>query len=165
MLKIEEKYSPHWKVAVFLSLILAGLFFGIFLILNDPFWEGIFRIGAFISFTVSVVCALKVTEGKHALQLSVEDGQLVVSFRKNNKEIQRDLFELENIAGVHSHSRSSSDGLSDPFFRNDMVISLTLKDSDQSLTLFKLNGRTLAVSRKNAGKVIDYIQSELNGVS
>lgn len=160
MLELEEKHSKHWKKATAGTLLAAVVFFLVFIGTEDPFLAGIFRMAAFIFFSAAVICSLKVMEGRHRIKMETEDGFLVVTFHKNQREIQRDLFELKNISDVQI-TRLPSSVFSNGFFIRDMQLELNLHDSDSPLKLLEVNGRNLSLTKTDAQKAVNYLQNAI----
>lgn len=156
-LVLEEKYSAWWtQITVGLAL-LAIVLFVIYSNMDDVLWKGVLRLGSFGFLAAAVFSGLKVMEGKHSIILMVEDGHLVASYQKKGRQVGEDIFELDNITALYVDHLPSYFFSSNEFLFNDLQVVMEQSDSDLPLTLAKVGGRSLPLSRKSADEAVRFI--------
>lgn len=163
-LVLEEKYSTWWvQITAGLSLT-ALLLFVLFSNMEDVLWKGIVRLASFGFLAAAVFSGLKVMEGKHTIILEIKDGHLTVTYRKRDRQVGEDIFDLDNITALYiDHLPSYL--FSNDFIFNDLQVVMQLADSDRPLTLVERDGRALPLSRDTAGEAVKFILAHAEDVS
>jgi Fe2+ transport system protein FeoA len=151
---IEEKYSRYWVHITSVLLVGALLFFIGYTSIEDILWKGILRLIAFGFLAGSVFSGLKVMQGKHTVEVDIEDDNLILTYRKKGRDVSRDTFALDSIGNLYYESHNGFWGRA--FFK-DCNIKFVPTDSDRPLTLVEVHGKALALSQENARKLMTFI--------
>lgn len=160
---IEEKYSRYWiqiTVALGLGTI---LILGADSWIEDLYWQGMSRVVAFGFLAATVFSALKVMQGKHTIEIQTEQDNLVITYRKNDREISRDVFALSNISTLQYEQHGSF--LGSAIFLNSMNLRFVPADSDRPLNLIEVNGRALPLTRDDARQIAEFVRSRAPGAT
>lgn len=156
---VTEANYDFWKACALISACTGAIIFGVFLMLEDPFWISITRLGAFVFFAMMVLCYLQIMNGPISVLLDVTDNDILVYYQKNGEIIQEEEFSKETVKDVSA----SSVGVN--------VILRTLKpslktfkihftDTDRELNLFEFSGRPLLFEKSSQ----DEIEQFFNGL-
>lgn len=159
-IKVNEKYSNNWKPTLYTSLAVAAVTFIIYLNLEDVIWTGIFRLTAFMSFSLSIFCTLKVMEGRKTFQISIDDGSLKIAYLKNDKELQEDIISLDKIEKVYKQTTGSKIPLTNSLFSasDNCTYKIQFKNDDD-ICLLKFGGRVLSVDSTETQKLESFFSS------
>ncbi|MFH5885805.1 hypothetical protein ACG2F4_15975 [Halalkalibaculum sp. DA3122] len=152
---IKEKYSGYW-IQITSALALGTLLFlGAYHVAEDVVWEGVLRLIAFGLLAGTVLSGLKVMQGKHTIECSTENGELILTYLRKDRVVSRDIFKLGNIETVYTEPNTQFFGTG--FFPGDLNIKFMPADSDRPLTLVEVHGRALALTKEDAEHLISYI--------
>lgn len=163
VIEVNEKYSNNWKPILYFSLIFATITFVIYLNLNDVLWTGIFRLIAFMSFTLSIFCMLKVMEGRKTFRLSIENGSLHIAYLKNQHVIQEEILDKNKIESVYRVPSTSKFKV--PFsdyrfsFSKTCNFKVRFNDTNKDICLFKFGGRVLTVDEESGRELQNFFSA------
>ena len=154
-IEVNEKYSNNWKPTLYTSLAIAAVTFVIFLYLDNVLWAGIFRLTAFISFSLSIFCMLKVMEGRKTFRISVRNGSLHISYLKNNEVLQTEKLKKEQIESVYKTPFHFKLPIADYRFSlaNNCNFKVRFRDQEKDMSLFKFGGRALTIDEEESYKL------------
>lgn len=145
---IHEYRSPMWTYLVRVLLLLALLFFGAYLLIENTLWTGILRLAAFASFAGLVVVWLKVRHMPKRITLSLTSDHLVVHYFEKTKEIKEELFERDTIKRIQKkEARSIADFLSQT---TAFTFIISFSDTDNELSLFIYSGQHIKIAEPDA---------------
>lgn len=158
---VNEKYSNNWKTMLYSSLAFAAITFIMYLNLNDVLWSGIVRLTAFISFSLSIFCMLKVMEGRKTFRLSVNDDSLHISYLKNNNIVQEDVLNQNKIESVYKVPSFYKLPLIDYQFSlsNTCNFKVRFTDSDRDISLLTFGGRFLSVDKETGIRLEEFLKA------
>lgn len=159
-IEVNEKYSSNWKPTLYSSLTIAAITFIIFLNIDDVLWAGIFRLTAFISFSLSIFCMLKVMEGRKTFRITINDGSLQVSYLKNDEVLQTEKLKKKQIESVYKVPLYFKLPIADYKFSvtNNCNFKVRFTDKEEDISLFKFGGRTLTVDEKESHKLERFLK-------
>lgn len=152
---IEEKYSRFWIQITATLASGAFLFFIGYNNISDVLWKGILRLVAFGFLAGTVFSTLKVLQGKHSIYIETKEENLILTYYRNDEVISRDIFELDSIDQLYCEPHTGFIGES--FLLEDLNIKFIPTDSDRALNLVEVHGRALALAKKDAHQLLDYI--------
>lgn len=158
---IDEKYSNNWKLIFYTSLFLAAVTFLIHLNLNDVVWSGILRLVAFISFSLSIFCILKLFEGQKKFRVAVDGKSVHIAYLKKDKIVREEVLDLNDITGIYrtpSVYRVPVIGIQIQL-SNTWLFKVSIADTEQDSSLFTFGGRALPVDQKSSLKLEQFLQT------
>lgn len=139
---VQEDIHKIWKTGSIISGLLCVIFFLIYWNINEPFWSGIFRLGAFIFFAIAMLGGLKLMGSSLQVTLSSTEELLLITYQKKGKVIQEEQFKKETIKEVipvkprgnifYTYLQPSS-----------RTFKINFTDTDRDLHLFEFGGRPL----------------------
>lgn len=151
----EENYS-FWRTAALISAALAIISFIIFLSIENPFWESIVRLGAFIFFALAVLSYLQIMNGPIKVTLTLDEKVLLITYRKNDKIIHEEELEKETIKSVFPTAEGINILLSN--MKPDIkTFKISFTDTDHPLYLFEFSGRPLLFGEDDQHKIVSYL--------
>src|SRR5699024_3911197 len=151
---VEEQFSPKWKGIAVLSLVIAVLYFILFLISTDPFWKGIFRFIAFIGLVGIVFSFLRLREGQKEVKIELLDNQLLLSYYKKDEMLREEVFEQETIKDIYKEEVKLPAKLL--YIKKSYKFFITFTDTDKILPFFEYSGRNLHFSNEKAVEIDDF---------
>lgn len=153
---VRESSHRLWKTGTIASAVLCIIFFGIFWSISDPFWTGIFRLGAFIFFAIAMMGYLKLMDGPLEITLSYDQDFLLVSYFKKGKEIQEEQFEKETIKKI-APIRPSNSFLA--LIQPDVAtFQINFNDTNRDLYLFEFRGRPLLFNENSQAEINNFLE-------
>ena len=158
---IREQEYHLWKTGTYIAGLLS-LFFGlVFWNLTDPLWVGIFRLLAFIFFSLAVFGVLKRLGGPLKIVISNSPEYLTVEYQQKDKTVQQEQFERSTIQGFQSSGSSPKRWLSSVIpSPSSKTLFICFNDQAHNLPLFEYSGRTLFFSSSTIREVEHYLRKE-----
>lgn len=159
-IEINEKYSNNWRTTLYSSLAIAAVTFLIYLNLDDVLWSGIIRLIAFISFSLSIFCMLKVLEGKKTFRLTMKNGSLHVYYLKNGDIVQEEKLKRDDIQSIYKVPSLIEFPFIDYTITLSSVYNFKVKfsDSEDASSLFRFGGRILTVDQQSSYRLEEYLK-------
>lgn len=159
-IEVNEKYSNNWKPTLYSSLVIAAITFIIFLNLDDVIWTGIFRLIAFISFSLSIFCMLKIMEGKKTFKIAIHDESIQISYIKNKEVIRTEQIKQKEIESIYKAPFYFTFPFTEMRFplKTGSNFKVRYKDEESDISLFKFGGRVLAVDEKESHKLESFFK-------
>lgn len=160
-IEVNEKYSNNWKPTLYSSLVIAAITFVIFLNLEDVIWSGIFRLVAFISFSLSIFCMLKVMEGRKTFRIAMRDGSLQISYIKNNEVVQTEQIRQKKIDSIYKAPFYFTFPFTEYRFplKTGSNFKVRFREEESDANLFKFGGRVLTVDEKESHKLENFFRN------
>lgn len=155
-LTIQEQRHNIWKTSSIISAVLCIVLFLVFWNTRDPFWTGIFRLGAFIFFAGAVISYLKIMDGPLQVSLSSTDKLLLVTYQKKGETIQEEEFKRDTIKQIVPTS-NGKDQLISYLQPGTATFEVSFKDTDRELFLFEFGGRPLFFDQSSQKKITNYL--------
>lgn len=155
-LTVKEIHLKYWRPFTIMLGVATVLLFVVFLKLDDPLWESIFRIGAFLCFAGTVFGGLKLMEGNLILKLQIEDQKLLVKYYKDGKIVRKEDFELSEIHNIFPSVPKENWSLPFTGTRFEGFI-IDFNDSDRVLFLFEFGGRPLVFSSEKVEQISAFL--------
>lgn len=151
----EENYN-FWKMGALVSASVAIISFIIFLLIENPFWESVIRLGAFIFFAVAILSYLQIMNGPIKITLSLINNILLVTYEKDGKIIHEEELEQDTIKNVFT----TTSGIN--IFLNRLkpeikAFKISFTDTDHPLFLFEFSGRPLVFGKDDQEKIASYL--------
>lgn len=161
-IEIKEKYSNNWKPTLYSSLLIALITYLIYLNLDDVLWGGIIRLIAFMSFSLSIFCMLKVMEGSKTFRVSVSGDSLSIAYLKNEDIVQTEELKKEEIQSIYKLPYQlklpfTDYGIKLPGNRDFKV--KFYADEEKDMSLFKFGGRVLTVDKESGEKLEQFLKT------
>jgi hypothetical protein len=157
---ITEENFGFWRTAAIISALLSVIIFAIFWNLEDPFWISITRLGAFIFFAATILCYLQIMNGPIEISLSITEKHVLVSYRKNGKNIQEEEFKKETIKKICT-TTSGINFLLRKLKPTVKTFKVSFTDTDNDLYLFEFSGRPLLFGESSQEKVLQLFDHSL----
>ncbi|MGK7368932.1 MAG: hypothetical protein ACNS64_01855 [Candidatus Halalkalibacterium sp. M3_1C_030] len=151
-IEVKEKYSNNWKPTLYSSLLIAIITFLLYLNLDDVLWGGVIRLIAFMSFSLSIFCMLKVMEGAKTFRLSVSDELLSVAYLKNDEILQTEEHRKEEIQSIYKLPYQLKIPFTEYRFKLPGNRHFKVKfdnEEERDMSLFKFGGRVLTVDNES----------------
>lgn len=163
VLTIEEKYSKYWTYITIGLTGLTILFLALYSNAEGTVLKGYLKLIAFAGLAATVLSALKVMQGRHSVQLKIEDNNILLSYYRRNQKVDDDVFELNSIKSLKVNYPQSNifDAL---FVFNNPVLIVEFKDSDRTLNLIEVNSRPLPLSMESVQIITRYISDHTSGI-
>lgn len=155
-LTVKEIHLRYWRPFTITLGAATVLFFVIFWTLEDPLWESIFRIAAFLCFAGTVFGGLKLMEGNLILNLKVADQKLIIEYFKDGKIVRKEDYELSEINNIFPSVPKENWSLPFTGTRFEGFI-IDFNDSDHVLFLFEFGGRPLVFSSEKVDQIITFL--------
>ncbi len=153
---VKEIHLKYWRPFTIILGMATVVLFVIFWNLNDPLWESIFRIGAFLCFAGTVFGALKLIEGSLILKLRIEDQKLNVRYFKEGKIVREEDFDLSEINGIFPSVPNKNWSL--PFIKSRFEgFIINFNDSEHVLFLFEFGGRPLVFPSEKVEQITSFL--------
>lgn len=157
---LSEKFSNNWKNTFYSSLGLAIVIFVFYLNTSDVIWTGILRLTAFISFSLSVFCLLKIMEGGKRFRVAVNDQSLHIVYMKNEKIIHEEVLHKNEIESIYRAPSILRLPIVEREFTisNTWVFNIKLTDTRSASSLFKFGGKALAVDEQTGKRLENFFK-------
>lgn len=155
-LTVKEQTHTFWKTLTIICGILCVALFVVFWRSTDPFWTGIFRLGAFIFFAGTVLGYLKFMDGPLLVTLTAAEELLLVTYRKNEKTIQEEEFKRKTIKSIRTDKPGTTD-LTTYLQPRTATFKISFTDTDRELFLFEFSGRPLLFGQKAQNQIKDFL--------
>jgi len=156
---IQEQRHTFWKSSAITSAVLCVILFLVFWNTDDPFWTGIFRLGAFTFFASAVLSYLKIMDGPLEVTLNSTDDLLLVSYKKQGETIQEEEFKRHTIKQI-TPTDNGKNRLISYLQPGSAAFEVNFTDTDRDLFLFQFGGRPLYFDEPSQQKVIDFLETE-----
>ncbi len=148
-----------WKIGTYVSGSLAVLLGIIFWNATDPLWIGIFRLAAFIFFSLMVFGILKNMGDPLTITLSCTSDHLLIDYEQGDKLVQEEQFERSSIADFIVSTETPVNWL--PFlYLQSGTIKVTFNDGHHDLHLFEYGGRTLFFEKAEIEEALHFLRSQ-----
>lgn len=158
---IREQQYQLWKTGTYLAAVLSLVFGLIFWNLTNPFWVGIFRLLAFVFFSLAVFGVLKRLGGPLKIIINATPEYLTIEYQQKDKIVQQEQFERSTIEGFqpseNKQERWLSSVISSP---SSQTLVICFNDQAHNLPLFEYSGRTLFFSQSTIQEVESYLDKE-----
>ena len=152
---VTEANYDFWKTGAISSALLGILTFCVFLILEDPFWLSIVRLGAFVFFALTVLCYLQIMNGPISVLLDVTDSNIIVVYQKNGETIQEEEFKKETVKNIFATSEEIN--LIFRYLKPSLkTFKISFTDTENKLRLFEFGGRPLLFEKPAQNKIEDF---------
>ncbi|WP_440998935.1 hypothetical protein [Fodinibius sp. SL11] len=155
---ISEENYDFWKTGALISGLLSIIIFTVFWNLEDPFWISITRLGAFVFFALTILCYLQIMNGPIEITMTVTDEQVLVSYYKNGKKIQKEEFKKNSIKEI-SPTTSGVNFLLLKFKPTIKTFRISFTDTEKNLYLFEFSGRPLLFGKTAQEKVLQLFKN------
>ncbi len=157
---ISEHTSSIWRALIIGGLTVSVLFVLLLVLSDDALAGGIFRLIAFGGFAVVMLSYLHIRGKAQKIELRFDKERLIITYFSESKKTQEELFELETISSI---IRIENPPVWKILPRNDcsrFMISFT--DRNNTLSLFRFEGRDLCLSHPDAAKTEKFLDEYLN---
>lgn len=158
---IDEKYSSNWKITLYTSLLLAAITFVIYINIDDVIWTGIFRLTAFMSFSLSVFCLLKIMEGQKRFRLEVDNNSIHIAYLKKEKVVHEEVLDQKDVIGIYKVPSELRVPIL-PYkikLTNSWLFMVKLANDAYDSSLFTFSGKPLAVDKKSGNKLEHFLDT------
>lgn len=155
-LTIQEQQHSFWKTISIICGIFCIILFVVFWNTNDPFWTGIFRLGAFVFFAGTVLSYLKIMDGPLLVSLRSTDEVLLVSYQKKDETIQEEEFERNTIENITTTTKGKNQ-VTSYLQPGSAAFEIHFNDTDRTLFLFEFGGRPLLFNESSQQEITNYL--------
>ncbi|MEL7834571.1 hypothetical protein [Fodinibius sp. Rm-B-1B1-1] len=157
---VTEANYDFWKSGTIISALASTVIFIVFLMLEDPFWISITRLGAFVFFALTVLCYLQIMNGPISVLLDTTDSEVIISYQKKGEIIQEEEFAKETVKEVFATSAGVNVMLQNlkPSIK---TFKIRFTDTDRELNLFEFSGRPLLFEKSSQEKVEQFFKTLL----
>ncbi|MCW9708303.1 hypothetical protein [Fodinibius salsisoli] len=156
---IQEHRHHIWKTGTYVSVFLAVLLGIIFWNATDPLWIGIFRLAAFIFFSLSIFGLLKSMGTPLTITLSSSSDHLLVNYHQGDDVVQKEQFECSSIDDFTVSTDTPVNWF--PFlYPPSATIKVAFNDGHKDLNLFEYSGRTLFFEKPKLQEVLTFLRSQ-----
>lgn len=156
----QEFISPTWERIMMGGVAVAVLFTALFIILDDTLLGGFFRLFAFAGFAAFVMAFLQKRSRIDSIDLEVDRKNLTITYFKSSEIKQEELFDLKTIKDIQTRSAPA---IWKVFPRAGAVqFLITFTDSDNTLSMFRLEGRDIYLSEKEAQTVKAFLNKHVS---
>lgn len=162
-LRIEEKFSKFWPSITVFSFLLAVIFFLFYISTDNVLNEGYYRLIAFSFLAAGILSIFKLRDGKVVLHLErSDDGNLRIDYKAGKSIIAQDQWNLGKIASVKVVEMPNR-SLYNDIVTSDRCVVIRLENNSDWLYLNNLNSRVIPLTERDAEKIKQFIQKELEG--
>lgn len=165
---VDEKFSSSWKNTFFSSLGLAAAAFVLYLNAENVIWVGIYRLAAFISFSLGIFCLLKIIEGRKHLKVEADNNKLHITYLKNNKAVHEEVLSRSDINCIYKSPSTFSIPFTEAEFTvpDSWMFNIEMTDIERKGSLFRFGGKTLSVDKQNGQQLEAFLKAhDLNAKS
>lgn len=139
---IREQRHSIWKTGTCIAGGLTILFGLIYWNLSDPLWAGIFRLIAFIFFSLTIFGALKLIGDPLTVTINSTPDRLSIGYKQKEKTVREDQFKPSDIQDFIITTDEQS------FWRRYLhpgsaTLKIRFNDDQHDLHLFEYSGRIL----------------------
>jgi len=158
---IDEKFSSSWKSTFFSSLGLAAVALLLYLNAENVIWVGIFRLVAFISFSLGIFCLLRIMEGRKQLKVEADNKKLHITYLKNKNAVHEEVLSRDGINCIYK--RPSTLGI--PFTEAEFTLpdswmfNIEMADIERDGSLFRFGGKALSVDKQNGRQLETFLKA------
>lgn len=163
-LKIEEKYSRFWPIIAAVSGIAAIILFTYYLMVDEVLLEGYLRLISFSFFALMVLSLFKVKDGKVVISFTSEDDTLYLTYHVRDRLVYEEDFQLQNIKDLKI-DRMPNKSLYNDFAKKDRCVRFKMRKSNDWIYMVQLFGRVIPLTQKNAVKIKEFVNQEIEKVS
>lgn len=160
-LHIEEKFSKFWPAAAVISFLIALTFYLLYINTDEVLNGGYYRLIAFSFFAAGVLSIFKLRDGKVLLQLEISNNRdLRIHYQTKKRAIGEDQWNIEEIASVKI-AEMPNKSLYNDMVASDRCVVIRLKNNSDWLYLNNLDSRVIPLTERDAEKIRQFIQKEL----
>lgn len=160
-LHIEEKFSKFWPSASVISFLIALTFYLLYINTDEVLNGGYYRLIAFSFFAAGILSIFKLRDGKVWLQLEVSGNRdLRIHYQTKKRVIGEDQWNMEEIASVKI-AEMPNKSLYNDIVTSDRCLVIRLKNNSDWLYLNNLDSRVIPLAERDAEKIRQFIQKEL----
>lgn len=158
---LDEKFSSTWKSTFFSSLGLAAVAFLLYLNAENVIWVGIFRLAAFISFSLGIFCLLRIMEGPKQFKVEADNKNLHITYLKNKNALHEEVLSRDEINCIYK--RPSTLGI--PFTEAEFSVpdswmfNIEMTDIERDGSLFRFGGKALTVDKQNGQQLDAFLKA------
>ncbi len=154
---VQEDIHNIWKTGSIISALLCIILFLLYTNMDDPFWTGILRLGAFVFFAVAILGGLKLMGSSLRVTLSFTDEFLLVTYQKNEKVVHEEQFKRETIKKIFTASPRGN--LLYAYLQpSSKIFKVSFTDTSKDLYLFEFGGRPLLFDSASQQTITSFLK-------